>query len=464
MTDAEYRASLERLYQRRRFGMAPGLEVIRTLLTELGEPQHAFRAIHVTGSKGKGSVAAMAAAILTASGRRTGLFTSPHLVSYRERMQIDRVPIDPDAVAAGVQKVEAAADRLERSGSISRAPTFFEVTTAVAFDWFRSQGVRDAVVEVGLGGRLDSTNVIDAPVGVITTIELEHTEVLGPTLTDVAREKAGILHPDMHGIVGERKDEPVREIARHAATLGVHLTHLGREIEVRDRTLSPRGQSMTIVTPHRTLARAEVHLHGSFQARNAALAVAATEEYLRAQDAKVSDAVLRKGLAHAAWRGRLERIDRRPDLFVDVAHTPESAQALAESLGEIAPFEEPDDNVIVFGCLADKPLARILEALEPLSHTLVVVPVRSERGADPGDIRRAAVGRFRRIVLAPDAERGLSLARAATAADGFTLVVGSDYLVGEILRAREGAPADEPDLSDPGRGGPPTPTVKVGAR
>jgi dihydrofolate synthase / folylpolyglutamate synthase len=168
--------------------------------------------------------------------------------------------------------------------------------------------------------------------------------------------------------------------------------------------------------------------------------------------------------AHATWRARLERIDRRPDLYVDVAHTPESAQALAESLGEIAPFEEPDDNVVVFGCLADKPLAPILEALEPLSHTLVVVPVRSERGADPGDIRRAAVGRFRRIVLAPDAERGLSLARAATAAGGFTLVVGSDYLVGEILRVREGAPADEPDLSDPGHGRPPTPTARAGVR
>lgn len=462
MTDADYRATLERLFQRRRFGLAPGLEVVQALLNELGDPQRTFRAVHITGSKGKGSVAAMTAAILSASGRRTGLFTSPHLVSYRERMQIDRVPIAPGALTECLSAVEAAADRLQRAGAVDRAPTFFEVTTAAAFDWFRREAVHDAVVEVGLGGRLDSTNVLDAPVGVITTVELEHTEILGHTLTEIAREKAGILHAGMHGIVGEPKDEPAREIRRHAAAVGVPLAWLGAEIGVRDRRLSARGQSLTVATPHRTVPDVELHLQGSFQARNAALAVAAADEYVRATGGRLPDAAIRRGLAHAVWRARLERLDRRPDLFVDVAHTVESAQALAESLGEIAPFEAPEGNVVVFGCLADKPLAPILEALGPLAHTLVIVPVRSERSADPGDVRRAAVGRFRRIVVAPDAAQGLALARSATASDGFTLVVGSDYLAGEVLRLREGSPPDEPDLSDPGHGGPARPLARAG--
>ncbi|MCI4336393.1 MAG: hypothetical protein L3K17_04245, partial [Thermoplasmata archaeon] len=378
-------------------------------------------------------------------------FTSPHLLSYRERMQIDRRPISKTDVVAGVDRVEAIAGRLERSGRIDRAPTFFEVTTAVAFDWFRRRGVHDAVVEVGLGGRLDSTNVLDSAVGVITTIELEHTEILGPTLTDVAREKAGILHRGMAGVIGEAKDEPRTEIERRAAEAGVPLSHLGREIGFTDRTISPKGQRLTIHTSHRTLDGVEVPLFGSFQARNAAMAVGAAELYARATGQPLPDAAIRRGLSRIRWRARLERVARRPDLYVDVAHTPESAQALAESLGEIAPFESPEDNVIVFGCLADKPAATILRTLEPLAHTIVIVPVRSERSASPDDLRRAALGRFRRIVVAPDAAQGLALARGATAPKGFTVVTGSDYLAGEVLRLQEGAPEDEPDLSDPGR-------------
>ncbi|HYK93143.1 MAG TPA: cyanophycin synthetase, partial [Thermoplasmata archaeon] len=303
--------------------------------------------------------------------------------------------------------------------------------------------------EGGLGGRLDSTNVLDAPVGVITTIELEHTEILGPTLTDVAREKAGILHRGMRAVVGEPKPEPRSEIDRLADAAGVPVLHLGEEVRVVDRQLSEKGQRLTLATPTRELHRVDLPMYGTFQPGNAALALAAVELYARATDLKLSEAALRRGFGQARWKARVERVARRPDLFLDVAHTVESARALALSLAEIAPFTAPEANVVLFGCLGDKPAAAILEALAPLAHTVVLVPVRSERAAPTDLLRRAATGSFRRVVLAPETATGLALARAATAADGMTVVAGSDYLAGEVLDAIEGREGDEPDLSDP---------------
>jgi dihydrofolate synthase / folylpolyglutamate synthase len=451
VTDGAYRSTLDRLFRRRRFGIRPGLEVVRALLRAIDDPQRSFKAIHVAGSKGKGSVAAMAAAILTAAGRRTGLFTSPHLQSYRERIQVDRTLIPRAAVTRGVARVEAAAQRLEADGTIDRSPTFFEVTTALAFDYFREAAVDAAVVEVGIGGRLDSTNVIDAPVGVITTIELEHTELLGPTLTHIAHQKAGILHRGMRAVVGEARPEARLEIERVAATEGVPLWQLGAAVRVEERTISPKGQRLTVHTPIRTVKRLDLPLFGTFQPANAALAVAATELFAATVGFELPESAIRTGLARTRWRARVEPLGRRPTLYLDVAHTPDSAVALAQSLAEVSPFESPEDNVVLFGCLADKRPTPIFEALEPLAHTIVLVPVRSERSAAVEDLRRAAVGRFRRIVLAPDAATGLQLARAATAPGGFTVVTGSDYLAGEVLTALEGGPDDEPDLSDPGR-------------
>jgi dihydrofolate synthase/folylpolyglutamate synthase len=174
------------------------------------------------------------------------------------------------------------------------------------------------------------------------------------------------------------------------------------------------------------------------------------DRFLAAGGQRVTDTAVRKGLAKVVWRGRLERIERSPDLFLDVAHTPESARALALSLAEIAPMAPPSETAIVFGCLAEKRIAEILEALAPLGENLIAVPVHSSRTASPAEVRRNALGRFPRVVEAPDAAAGLRLARAATGPDGYTLVVGSDYLIGEILRDREGIGLDEPDLSDPG--------------
>jgi len=447
----EYRATLAKLFRRRRFGLRPGLEVIRAVLEELGHPEQAYPAIHITGSKGKGSVAAMAQSILSANGLRTGLFTSPHLVSYRERIRRDGRMIGRDAVTRGIARIEAAADALLAAGRIDHEPTFFEVTTALALDWFRSERVDAAVVEVGIGGRLDATNVLDAKVGVVTTIELEHTDLLGPTVTDIAREKSGILHPGMAGIAGELPRDAFEVLDAEARRLGVPLWRLGEEIQVRDRTLSEKGQTFSVRLPGREWTGIEIPLLGRFQPPNAALAVAAASRFAERTGRVLDASRVRGALAEVRWPARLERIARRPELFYDVAHTPESARAVAESLAEISPLADPSQSAIVFGCLEGKNVARILDALAPLARTLVVVPIRSERGLDPAEVRAAAVGRFPRVVVTRSAPEGVELGRAATGPDGLTLVVGSDYLVGELLRPDASA-EEEPDLSDPGVG------------
>jgi dihydrofolate synthase / folylpolyglutamate synthase len=446
----EYAEAVSRLAARRRFGLRPGLEAIQALLEELDHPERAFRSIHVTGSKGKGSVTAIAASILSATGKKVGRFTSPHLVSYRERMQVGNLPISPADVVSGLERVENAAEALRIRHEIDREPTFFEVTTALAFDWFRKQKVDSAVVEVGLGGRLDSTNVLDAPVGVITTVELEHVEILGPTLSYIAREKAGILHPGMTAVVGEGKAAPLAEIDRIADRLGVSVWHLGPQIVLGERTLGAWGQEFDLTTPHRTYQALRLPLYGTVQAGNAAMAVAAVERFQAARGRTITEAHVRKGLSSVQWRGRLERFGSRPEGWLDVAHTPESARALAQSLAEIAPLSNPSENVVVFGCLAEKRVDELLEALSPLATTVVVVGVRSARALDTDSMRRSAVGRFPKIVVAPDVATAWKLARAAADPDGFVVVTGSDYLVGELIGEVEGRPKDEPDLSDPG--------------
>ncbi|HUZ79617.1 MAG TPA: folylpolyglutamate synthase/dihydrofolate synthase family protein [Thermoplasmata archaeon] len=453
-TDA-YRATLGELFRRRRFGIRPGLDVISALLEALGAPQRSFPAVHVTGSKGKGSVSAMTQAILSAHGLRTGLFISPHLASYRERIQIDGRLISPADVVRGLDRILGAERTLHRERRIERDATFFECTTALAFDHFARAHVDAAVIEVGIGGRWDATNVLGSRVGVITTLELEHTEILGPTIAAIAREKSGIFHAGMTGVLGDLPAEGRAVIEAFASEKAVALWHLGREVRVENRELRPEGQTLDVHIPAVTLPGVRIPLLGRFQPANAALAIAAAARFLESSSTRMDGASVRKGLRSIHWRGRMERIARRPDVYLDVAHTPESIRAVAQSLAEIDPAMDAMDNAIVFGCLLGKDAGTMLSTLSDLARTLVLVPVASERGIAPAALKVFAAGRFPIVVIAPSASEGLRLARAAASRDGFVLVTGSDYLVGDLLRSLQGDASEEPDLSDPGQGPPP---------
>jgi dihydrofolate synthase/folylpolyglutamate synthase len=455
-----YRTALEELFRLRRFGLVPSLETIRTLLTELGSPEERFPSVHITGSKGKGSVAAMTAAILTGHGYRTGLYTSPHLLRYRERARVDGVEISPREVVEGLRRVERAVRALERRGALERTPTFFETTTALAFDWFARSKVTAAVVEVGIGGRWDATNVLRSRVGIVTTLELEHTEILGPTLEAIATEKAGIFHPGMKGALGHLPPVGRRIIERVADRHGIGLWHLEEEITVADRVATPRDQRFVVGWPKGNSLAVTLPLIGRFQSGNAAMAVAAASLFLSGDGASLRGPATRRALAKVRWRGRMERMSRRPPTYFDVAHTPESAIAVAESVAEVEPFADAETSAIVFGCLEGKDADGLFSALSGLARTVILVPVRSQRGRSTASLRPLATAHFPRVVLAPSATDGLALGRLTVGPSGVLLAVGSDYLIGELLRAVEPGAEEEPDLSDPGSTRPPSTRVE----
>ncbi|MEM0128564.1 MAG: Mur ligase family protein [Thermoplasmata archaeon] len=421
----------------------------------LGDPQRSAPSIHITGSKGKGSVATMAAAILRSQGRSVGLYTSPHLVSYRERMRVDGRPIPRDEVARRLVTIERVAARLESTGAIERRPTFFEVTTALAFSWFASRRVDALVVEVGIGGRWDATNLLASRVGVITSLELEHTDILGPTVAAIAGEKAGILHPGMAGVLGELPPEGRAVVRAAAAEAGVDLWEVPSQIGVRERRATPRGQSFVASWPGVPAMPVRIPLAGDVQAANAAIALAACDRFLRAEGGRLDRRAAAAALARTDVPGRLDRLGRRPWVYLDVAHTPESVRAAVRSLKERHPDHDPDRSAVVFGCLRGKRHETMLGLLRPFARTAVLVPVPSERGLPTETLRPAARREFPTVLVAADAPQGLRWARAAVPPDGWVLAIGSDYLVGEILRARRpSAAVGEPDLSDPGRTGP----------
>jgi dihydrofolate synthase/folylpolyglutamate synthase len=446
-----YDEALRYLWGLKRLGARPGPELTEQVLHALGDPHRRFRAIHVTGSKGKGSVSAMMASVLTAAGHRTGLYTSPHLTTYRERAQVDGTLATPAEVVEGLARVRAALKRLDRSGRLPREATFFEVTTAWAFDLFARRGVDVAVVEVGLGGRLDATNVLHAPVNVITSLELEHTEILGPTLTHIAREKAGILHRGAWAVTGVSHGEGFEELDRQAHKLGVPLWVLGREVRVDRRQVGPERQTLDVHSPEGEHPDLALPLLGTFQARNAALAVATLDLFRRVSGVAVPETAYRSGLASVRWPGRLQRLGMDPPFYLDATHTPESAQEVTLSLQELHPGSDPAASVVVFSCLADKRAGETLQALRPLAETALVFPLTSDRAAPLELLRREAIQRFPRVMALPSVSQALQWGHRLVGPGGLLLAAGGVYLAGAVLEEVEGSPHEGPDLADPAR-------------
>jgi dihydrofolate synthase/folylpolyglutamate synthase len=389
-----YREALEALFRRRRFGVRPGLDGIRALLAGLGDPQRRFRAIHVAGTNGKGSTAAFVESILRAGGLRTGLYTSPHLLRFTERIRVAGVEIGEDEAAA----------LAGRTMELAPEATFFEIATGMAFAAFAERGVDVAVIEAGLGGRLDSTNVLEAPLcTVVTGIALDHTEILGPTLSDIAREKAGIFKPGVPAIVGS--DQPV--LAEEAARVGAPFELVDA---LDDRPLG---------------------LRGGFQRRNAALAVRAVER----SGLGISDEAIGRGLREARWPGRLELLG---DVLIDAAHNPDGARTLATELPAVAAGRPV---TLVFGVVEDKDAAAMLGALTPSVARVILTRVPSPRGRDPETLRALAPG----AEVVPDPADALRRARGA----GLTVVAGSIFLIAEARRLLTGERADPIAAQDP---------------
>ena len=455
MPDA-HQESLDYLFGRlnyERVGMPRGgtgelrLGRMRRLLRRLGDPQVGTKIVHVAGTKGKGSTAAMIAAALSASGVRTGLFCSPHLHRLEERFRIDGSEIAPDDLVALVDAVRPAVDDLDATDPhySRRGATFFEVTTAMGLLHFARQGAGAVVLEVGLGGRLDSTNVVRPELAVLTTISFDHTRQLGNTLGAIAGEKAGILKRGRPVVSGVRGDEPREAIHRTARARRAPLREL--DVDFSYEYLPP-APPLTRPTPGRVAVRTwardwgevDLPMLGEHQGHNAAVALASLDALGERGMAVGPDAVAR-GFAALTWPARVEVLGERPWIVIDGAHNVASASALAEALRTCFP---PTHRTLVFGTTREKDLPGQLRALLPLADAVVATRyVENPRSLPPEESAEAirTLG-GPEAQLAPDPVAALALARRLTPAAGLICVTGSLFLAAETrahLLRREAA-------------------------
>ncbi len=408
-----------------RLGLAP----IRQLLARLGDPQRGLPVIHVAGSKGKGSTALLTEALLRAAGERVGTFTSPHLERWTERFRIDGREVDGARLAAAVERLRPHVEAL-RAGEPATAPTFFDVTTAAALLLFREARVDRAILEVGLGGRLDSTNVVTPQVACITSIELEHTDRLGGTLASIAREKAGILKPGVPAVIGELAEEAAAVIEARAAELGVVPARAGRDFRVERLAEGAEGLRLRLRDGPLDL-EVELPVLGAHQATNAALAVACVRRAGGVGDAALARAA-RCGLPGARLPGRLELLRRDPAVLVDVAHTAASARALARVLRRLPRRR----THLVLSVSTGKDIGSLLEALLPLADELSVTRADPARSLAPREIAEAVRARAPRLALrvVPNPHRALRAAAERLEPGDLLCVTGSVYLAGIARR------------------------------
>lgn len=408
-----------------RFDLAP----IRRLLARVGNPETRLSIVHVAGSKGKGSTALLTEAVLLAAGERVGTFTSPHLSQWTERIRIDGREVEGAALAAALERLRPHVVALHAEDAAS-APTFFDVTTAAALLLFDAANLDRVVLEVGLGGRLDSTNVVDPAVACVTTIELEHTDKLGHTLAAIAAEKAGIVKPGRPVVVGRLAPEAEAVVLARANAVGAPLKLLGRDFSVEVQRASLDGLALRLRDGDFEVD-AMLPLLGVHHATNAALAVACVRA-LDAHDPRTLTTAVRRSFASAVLPARIEVIARAPFVVVDAAHTAASARALAAAL---APVPRSATH-LVLSISAGKDLVAILDALLPIADQVTVTRADATRSLDPAEIaiaaRRARPGLVLRVV--PNPHLALRAAREAAKPDELLIATGSMYLAGIARR------------------------------
>lgn len=424
----DYKESLQYLEGLNVFGSKLGLSRIERLVALLGHPESRYGTVHVTGTNGKGSVAAMTASILSKSHRRTGLYISPHLTSYTERMGIDGVPVSEADFAAVISSAAAAAEKMLAEGE--EQPTEFEVMTAAAFLYFAEKKVDYAVIEVGLGGLLDSTNVITPEVSVITNVALEHADRCGGTLEGVAEHKAGIIK-DGVPVVTAAAGAPLAVLQRTAEEKGADIFVLGEDFSAKAAGHDEEGQRMDFSSALLGIreARYSLSLAGSCQIANAALAVMAAE-LLRSSNPSIVQETIAAGLADTRWPGRFERFSAAGrTVLVDGAHNPAGAAALKDSLDTYYPDE---GRVFLLGILGDKDYKTMLATLLHKGDIVVITQPESERAGDPEILGACARELAARVEIVPDAGEALARALALTDERRILCVAGSLYLIGEI--------------------------------
>jgi dihydrofolate synthase/folylpolyglutamate synthase len=415
-----YAECLETMFALRRFGIKLGLATIRRMLSGLGNPQRRYHCIHIAGTNGKGSVASSLATILMKSGYRVGLYTSPHLVRFNERIQIDG-----DAISD--MQIIRLFRRVQPTCAGGREPTFFEFTTAMALDEFARRKVEWAVIETGMGGRLDATNVITPELSVVTNISLEHREYLGDTIDRIAFEKAGIVKRRIPVVTGIRQPSAFSVLSETARQRSAPLYRLGSEFRVRrwaDGTFTYSG----IEHVWTGLATG---LRGDHQVQNAALVLAACE-LLLPKAPQINIGSIREGLIGNRWPGRLEMVSQNPLVVFDGAHNLDAARQLSRWLSRNL---KGRPLTVVVGILDDKPYRAMMKCLVPLASRVIFTQAKINRALPAKTLVTAAQPMTADITVIPDVAQALKFAVKTAPAGGLTLVAGSLYVVGEAQAA-----------------------------
>src|SRR5687768_3566259 len=405
------------------------LDRMRTLLRKLGNPHEHFRSIHVAGTKGKGSTCAMVASILTACGYKVGLYTSPHLVDIRERIQIDGDMISQVDFARLAKTMETIVAHSRPS------PTYFDVLTAMAFKYFAEQKVQIAVVETGLGGRLDSTNVIKPEVTAITSISKDHMAQLGHTVEKIAEETAGIFKHGVPAIVAQQEPGVEAVLKRVADKVGAPFDVTGKSIEFSyrfesSRMLGPHNR-VCLTTPNSKFEHLAVPLVGEHQAINCGLALSVIDR-LKTRGLAINDTKAMEGLAKVSIPGRMEMVSQTPRVIVDGAHNAASLDAMMRAIGQHIPY---DSMVVIFGCCSDKDVAGMLERITSGADKVIFTKVDNIRSSDPEELAARYVELYGKMAqVANTLEDALAIANRAVSKEDLICITGSFYLVGEAKK------------------------------
>jgi dihydrofolate synthase/folylpolyglutamate synthase len=422
-----YQKTIDYLFSLQKQGIKFGLSNSIRLMELMGDPHRRFRSVHIAGTNGKGSTAAFLAGMLQAAGYRVGLYTSPHLVSFTERIRINNVPVTEAAVIRLAERVRSRYEGAAPGEDGPLNPTFFEVTTAMAFSHFADERIDVAVVEAGMGGRLDSTNVITPLISVITNIELEHTEYLGTTLGQIAAEKAGIIKAGVPVVTGAAQPEVLSVIERKASAADAVVFRMPHDF-CAEQVTAGKVQEFYYRGIDFHLPHVRIGMLGRHQVGNACLALAAVECICRAGHA-VPEAAIRIGLEQAVWEGRLERVAQRPDIYLDGAHNPASARILADAVRELK--QAYRQVIMIVGILKDKDHRGIIEQLAPLADRLIVTRPDYSRALDVETLAVEVGANCRDVATAGSVAEAIDLARREAHGDDMVLVTGSLYTVGD---------------------------------
>ena len=416
--DDRYNETVKFLYSLERFGILLGLDNIKSLLGRIGNPQHRFKSVHVAGSNGKGSTSSFITGILRQAGYKTALYTSPHLNDFRERIRIDGQLVSKDSLVNSTERIRKLYDP-ERT-------TFFEFTTAVAFECIAEVEPDIAIIEVGLGGRLDATNTINPLVTVITDISLEHEDYLGKGLAAVATEKAGIIKPNTTVITGATRKIPFEVISQKASAIDSPVKLFGRDFRGKRQGAS----SFDYYSPSMALEHLELGMSGAHQMKNASTAIAAVQELVD-QGFDVHEKHIREGVSATRFPGRFELLRRSPDVIIDGAHTPEGMRLLRSSILRSYPHRKP---YVLFGALRDKNYEKLAKIIAPISQAVMCVAPESDRSLASRDMANTFSRLGVRSYFAESIEDGFSQVLGMVQQDDLILAAGSLYMIGPVRR------------------------------